>query len=270
LADDKIAHLSLKGEVTAEEFTEGTLKTVVTCPVTDLRLQASATRTDRQILFGHPVLQLENKRGLARDETSGYVGYVNTLGLTDYIPPTHRVAVRASLLFRAPDIKSYNPYPLSMGALVRVGKVDGKFAQIGDRLFAIADHLVPVDHKEPDLAASAIRLLGTPYLWGGNSAFGIDCSGLVQMSCQMAGLPCPGDSDQQMSLGASVTDSYQRNDLVFWKGHVALVVDPETLIHANAHAMAVSLEPIADAIARIEKAGDGPVTAHRRLPALSG
>jgi len=129
-------------------------------------------------------------------------------------------------------------------------------------------HIAPISSVETDPASVAALYLDSPYLWGGNSRWGIDCSGLIQAACSACGIPCAGDSDhQEASLGELLPDGSlpQRNDVLFWKGHVALVWDEETLIHANAHAMACVLEPIEDALARIEKT-DGPVTAHRRLP----
>jgi cell wall-associated NlpC family hydrolase len=128
-----------------------------------------------------------------------------------------------------------------------------------------AAHLAPVDTFESDPAAVAGMFLGTPYLWGGNTAFGVDCSGLVQAAFTACGLPCPADSDMQMSLGSEVTGALRRGDLLFWKGHVAIVVDEARLIHANAHHMAVAFEGIDAAIARIEAQGDGPVLSRRRI-----
>jgi len=119
-----------------------------------------------------------------------------------------------------------------------------------------------------DPVTIATVLLGTPYLWGGNSAFGIDCSGLVQAACMVCGIACPGDSDMQAAgLGQLVTDGSppRRGDLLFWKGHVAWVSGPDTILHANAHHMAVAYEGLVAAVARIAAQGGGPVTAHRRL-----
>lgn len=262
-----LAHTSLKGVFAAERYTDGTLLRVAQS-VADLHLKKTAAGLDRQILYGHPVRQLEGNDGLSRDETSGYVGYVSPAALAVWAPPTHRVTARATLLFTAPDIKSPNPMRLSQGSLLQIQQQDDRFARTHDGQYAIADHLCDVDKPMPDLAASAEHLLGTPYLWGGNSAFGIDCSGLVQIACQAAHIPCPGDSDQQCeALGQSLAPrtAPKRNDLFFWPGHVAIAVDESTLIHANAHHMAVALEPIKDTLARIDAQGNGPLLAHKRL-----
>ncbi len=266
-ADDRIAHSSLKGQVTAPEYTNGTQLRVQT-PVADLRLDPTRNSVDRQILFGHPVTQLENTRGLSQDTTTGYVGYVSPDTLAPTSPPTHRVIARSTFLFDQPDFKSPNPHALSCGSLLHITDISHIYATTQCGRYTIASHLSPIDQTHPDLAATAYDLLGTPYLWGGNSSFGIDCSGLVQLAAQAAGFPCQGDSDQQMAnfgqhlpLGSPP----KRNDLMFWKGHVALVFDDHTLIHANACHMAVALEPIDAALKRIQAQENSTCIAHKRL-----
>ncbi len=265
--DADIAHDSLKGQVEAATFASGT-RAQITVPVADLRLEQGGTRLDRQILFGHPICQLSAQTGLSRDETTGYVGYVPPAQTGGFTAPTHRVRTRATFLFSEPDLKSPNPMALSCGSLVSLSEMDGTFSRCLSGGYVFHDHLTQIDTEEPDLAKTAELLLGTPYLWGGNSAFGIDCSGLVQLAAQAAGLTCPGDSDQQMAqFGTDLPQASKprRNDLFFWKGHVALVFDDHRLIHANAHHMAVAFEPIEEALRRIETRENSPLLAHKRL-----
>lgn len=265
-SDGSIAHTSLEGKVAADRFLPGEIKRVTT-PVARLCLTPSATNTDREILYGHKVCQLDPFQSLCRDETTGYVGYVADHALGGWAEPTHRVSARATLLFDEPDIKTPQPQTLSTGSLLRLIDVQDRFSRTHDGRYVPTHQLTEIGTAQTDLAATAELLLGTPYLWGGNSAFGIDCSGLIQLACQAAHIPCPGDSDQQMkTLGTDLPESTppERNDLMFWKGHVALVYDANTLIHANAGAMAVAMEPIEDAIKRIKAQGDGDPIAHKR------
>ena len=262
-----VAHTSLRHTFAAERYSDGALMQVG-APVADLTLSRDADRLDRQVIYGHPVCLLDPADGLARDETSGYVGYIDPGSLAAWVAPTHRVTARTTLLFSRPDIKTPGPVPLSCGSLLAVDEPEGGFARTQDGLYAIASHICPLDETVSDLAETALKLLGTPYLWGGNAAFGIDCSGLVQLAAQAAGLECPGDSDQQMAaLGTQLVLNapVKRGDLYFWPGHVAMAADEVTLVHANAHTMAVSQEPLDAALSRIDAQGNGPLLARKRV-----
>jgi cell wall-associated NlpC family hydrolase len=156
---------------------------------------------------------------------------------------------------------------LSMNALVRVEAVEDRFARLAGGGFVAARHLRALGDWAGDPAAAALQYLNAPYLWGGRDSLGIDCSGLVQQAHAACGHALPRDSDQQAALGATVeAGALARGDLVFWRGHVGLMLDPATLLHANAFHMAVTAEPLAEAVARIAASGGGAPTGYRRLP----
>lgn len=266
-ANGRVAALFLEGRVGAAAFVAGQAR-LVADPVVALRDQPDGKR-ERELLRGEAVTVFEERAGwsfvqAARDD---YVGYLPSLSLRDGDLPDLRVSARATHAYGAADIKSPEAMALSFGSRLRGLGQEGSFT-LTDAGHVPACHLVPLSHVETDPVTVATLLLGTPYLWGGNSAFGIDCSGLVQAACLACGIACPGDSDMQAaSLGQPVTQGAipQRGDLLFWKGHVAWVAGPETILHANAHHMAVAHEGLAEAVARIVAQGGGPVTAHRRL-----
>ncbi|MEL0437897.1 C40 family peptidase [Phycobacter sp. K97] len=237
-------------------------------PVVDL-LRARGGLRDRQLLYGETVTVLSHDSHWAeiRASKDGYTGHVEASALDAPLQATHWVTAPATHAYEAADFKSRDLCALSFGSRVRVRAQTDRFAET--ELGHIPKvHLSPIDTRLSDPVSVAESFLGTPYLWGGNSRFGIDCSGLVQAALLACGLPCPGDSGpQERELGTALPagSSYQRGDLLFWKGHVALVRDPGSIIHANAHDMAVATEPLETAIARIASQGDGPVTAHKRL-----
>lgn len=266
-ANGRVAALSLKGQVEAARFVEGWTRHVA-APVVALR-HAPDGRRERELLRGAAVRVFEERDGwsFVQAAQDGYVGYLPGDALHEAAAPDLRVCVRATHAYMRADLKSPDLMSFSFGSRLRHIGQEGRFIQT-DAGYVPAQHLVPTDAVEADPVSVATLLLGAPYLWGGNSAFGIDCSGLVQAACLACGIACPGDSDMQAAeLGPSVTDGSppRRGDLLFWKGHVAWVAGPDTILHANAHHMAVAFEGLAEALARIEAQGGGPVTGHRRL-----
>lgn len=230
-----------------------------------------------QLLFGEDVEVLETVADYAFVQSSrdGYVGWVDLAGLSSpRLDATHRIAALRTYAFSEPSLKSAPVGLYALNALVTVEARQGPWLRAARAGWMYADHLAPVgDRFESDPAGVALRFLGAPYLWGGRESLGLDCSGLVQQALFACGRACPRDSDMQRGLGSPIEPgpdltapaSLRRNDLVFWRGHVGLMLDRETLLHANAHHMAVAAEPLAPAIQRIEAAGSGLPVAFRRL-----
>ncbi|WP_417209302.1 C40 family peptidase [Antarctobacter sp.] len=273
----RVAHVSLRGQVAADRFVEGERYRVV-CPVADMLAKPDGGR-DRQLLRGEGVrvLDLQDSMAFGFAEQDGYVGWMAAAALiaTPDAAETHRVSAAQSYGKSTPGLKAMGRItPLSLGTKLTVldvvdgwARADWSRGTAPQDIFVPSQHLAPIDTQDSDPVAVAERLVGSPYLWGGDSSFGIDCSGLVQIAMHACGQTCPRDSDMQEALGRALPPGTppQRGDLLFWKGHVAWVADPDTILHANAHAMAVAYEPINQAVARIEKQGDGPVIRHARL-----
>jgi cell wall-associated NlpC family hydrolase len=271
-----LADARLKGEVVADRFVAGQ-PARITASVADVRKAARPDAgVNTQFLFGDDILVFEDTEGWAwvQAERDGYVGYVadTMLGRRDHAP-THLVSVPRTFVYPGPDLRFPRTGQLSMGAAVTVtGAAETRgthYAVLPSGEAVISGHLRPVGELAADYVAVAESFLGTPYLWGGASAFGIDCSGLVQLSMRMAGRNVLRDSDMQAAgLGEPIDpgpdfSGLRRGDMVFWKGHVAVMTDPEAMIHANGHTMLVSREGLKDAIARIGYLYGGP-TGFRR------
>jgi cell wall-associated NlpC family hydrolase len=224
---------------------------------------AGAQQLD-QLLFGEGFDRLEaaGEFVLGQATRDGYVGYVDGRALADeIISPTHWVSALRSFAFAEPSIKAPASGPLSFNALVSVVEETDTLAR-AERIGWIAKaHLTPIGTVLDDPAGAALIHLGAPYLWGGRDSAGLDCSGLIQQALFACGLACPRDSDQQQALGVPAPPgALGRGDLVFWPGHVGMMLDNAQLIHANAHFMAVTIEPLAEARARI-----GDPVAYRRI-----
>ena len=228
---------------------------------------------DTQLLYGESVTVYEDDDGwgwvqAARD---GYVGYAAMNALVPGAPAsTHRVTVRRTFLYPAPDMKQPVLGALPLDGRVGAEGMNGAFAKIAGHGFVVAAHLAPLESPAPDFVAVAEMLRGTPYLWGGKSSLGIDCSGLVQVAAAVAGRAMPRDTDMQAEIGHSVPvdaalTHLERGDLVFWKGHVGIMQDSHLLIHANAHHMLVESEPLLVARARILASSANEITTVRRL-----
>lgn len=261
-----LADVGLRGQVEAAAYVEGVAARVVS-PVADLRSRPSPEAgLDSQLIAGDEVHVFEDHEGWAWVQAvrDGYVGYAPSSALAVDAPaPTHRVRVPRSFVYREPDMKRPMVTAQSIGAGVAViGEAETRgtvYALLGNGTAMVADHLEPISATHGDFVTIAERLDGTPYLWGGASAFGIDCSGLVQLAMRLWGRTVLRDTDMQASsIGTplSVGDDLsglKRGDLVFWKGHVAIMRDSDTIIHANGGTMMVNSEPLAEAVERIAK-----------------
>lgn len=261
----RVALESLRGVVEAEAYVGGEAGAVAV-PLADLCASPGGAR-DRQVVQGAALVVVE-RRGdhafvqMARD---GYCGWLAAGAVGPAVTPTHWVTAGGTHLYPEPRVQAREIAALPFGARVAVVGDTGKWAQVAVG-YLPSVHLRRIGDWCGDPVAVAEMFLGTPYLWGGNSRDGIDCSGLVQAAWHACGWDCPGDSDMQQALGVALgADAVlRRGDLIFWKGHVAIVVDADRLIHANGHSMDVRHEGITEAVERIAAQGGGPVVARRR------
>ena len=269
LARPDLAARPLEGVTVAGAYADPRPMTAVV-PAAPLRAapDAEAEQVD-QVLFGETFEVLEEAGGFCWGQArrDGYVGYVARADLGPLAPtPTHRVSAIRTYAFKDPSIKSRALGPYSLGGLITVETQEGRFVKAANSGWFVEAHLSPIGVFEDDVVAVAERYLGAPYLWGGRESLGLDCSGLVQQALLACGRACPRDTDQQALMGRAVqAQGLARGDLVFWRGHVAILLDERRILHANAHHMAVAIEPLAEAVARIGATGTGQPTAYRRL-----
>jgi cell wall-associated NlpC family hydrolase len=268
-----LAARHLQGQVEAARFVDGTLREVRDESAPLRREPAPDGSLDTEALKGERVAVYETDQEgwcWGQLERDGYVGWLPANALAEPGPPaTHRVRVLRTLAFPGRSIRLPPVAAYSLGCRLAVLRTEGRLA-VTPSGWVPAGHLAPLDAHETDFVAVAERFLGVPYLWGGKTSLGIDCSGLVQVALQACGSACPRDSDmQERALGEAVAADVarlRRGDLVFWKGHVAIVRDADTVLHAAAFHMMVALEPIAEVVRRVADEGGGAIRAVRRLP----
>ena len=270
-----LADIALAGDVVATRYVEPVL---LVCRAASTMLRGArgeAATAVSALLFGETfrVFEVQGDWAWGACVHDGYVGFVHAAALAPPGPlPSHVVTAPAALVFPEPDIKTPPRHALPLGAQVAVAREEAAFAALAGGGFVRSVQIAAQGWTEPDLVTSAEAFLGAPYLWGGRTREGVDCSGLTQAAVRAAGLACPRDSDQQRGqLGTAVAfDDRQRGDLVFFPGHVGILADRDRLLHANAHWMTTLVEPLAAVIARLAATVAEPVLGVRRVDLPGG
>ena len=270
LADKRLA-----GLVEAERFVEGDEAHVHQDRVPLFNVPSYDAELMTEALYGEGLRIFEISDGWAWGQLliDDYVGFMPLEALSPgFMPPSHKISSLRSFVYSEANIKSPPLELLSMMSQFTAHESGGDFLRLEGGGFVTRSHVSVVDEFEADFVEVAKRFIGSPYLWGGRTSIGLDCSALVQLSLMATGFICRRDSDlQQQSLGEAVDlagdfSQLRRGDIVFWRGHVGIMIDGVHLLHANAHHMEVAVEPLASALERIIANGYGEITAVKRLP----
>ena len=265
-----LAAAHLQGKVTAAKFVEGRMAQVSrgALGLHGAPTESAGLRT--QLLFGEDFTIYEDKHGWVWGQAAadGYVGFARAEAFGAQPPATHRVIARSTPLLSAPDVKKGARDMLPMNAKVAVAEDDGRFLQLTNGAYVFAGHLAPLDAPAPDWVSVAEQFVGVPYLWGGKTAAGLDCSGLMQTALDAGGIQTPRDTDMmEVALGTAIAQDSERKrgDLIFWKGHVGVMLDATRMIHANGYFMQVSIEPLAKVRDRTLANENLPIRTIKRL-----
>ncbi len=285
---DDLAAESLRGTVIAPRYVGGEPRQVAAAHIALRKDPDWSLGLESELLFGEAVTVYDDVGGWAwvQAKRDGHVGYVPVTALGEtMIEPTHHVRAIGTFVYPEPNIKTPPAMHLSLNAALSILETRERFAALATGGFVIAHHLAALDQPARDFVALAERFEGTPYLWGGRTRIGLDCSGLVQLAMDAAGLACPRDTDMQRAdVGAEVlipapltepksehadVEGLQRGDLIFWQGHVGIMTDAHMLLHANGHHMSTVVEPVIDAAVRMFRQEASVVTAVKRPSGLS-
>jgi len=276
----EIADIRLKGQVKAERFATGHLMQIV-AGAAALRSHATPDAPyETELLHGEEFRVFDDTVdgwSWGQNRSDRYVGFVRTADLGPIgAAPTHRVSALRTFVYPGPDMKLPPVMAISLGSRLALGdRVETRGTPY--RLIAGTSHAVGEMHVAPieappaaDFVDTAVRFLGVPYLWGGRTSLGLDCSALVQISLMSAGIDAPRDTDMQFrELGAAVDGGVdgdlRRGDLVFWPGHVAILTARDAMIHASGWHLEVVREPLSEALNRIAAARPIGV---KRLPGV--
>ncbi len=269
LMRDGLATAGLEGVLEADAYAPATAMHCVAATAAIRKSADEASEQQDQLVFGEAFDVLAEDSGFVFGQArrDGYVGWVEAASLAPGAPlPTHWVSALRTLVFSRPDLKSSPVMALTMNSLVHVETTEGRFVKIAGGGWVFEGHISTIGTYETDPVAVAARFEGAPYLWGGRESGGLDCSGLIQQAHYACAIPSARDTDMQAALGKPVAHGdLTRGDLVFWKGHVGLLSDAETLLHANAHHMACEEEPLVRAVQRIAAVTGSEPVAYRRI-----
>ena len=260
-----LADLALAGDYAAAAYVHPKPMSCTTARTMVRKVPRADGEAGSELLLGEPFLAVEVGEEWAWGYCGAdrYVGYVAAAAIGPAVAATHRVSTASALLFGEPDIRSAHVAELALGAqLVSRGR-SGLFHAV-EGGFIHERHVAPVDRAAGDWVEVARQFVGAPYLWGGRTRWGIDCSGLVQVALATGGILAPRDSDMQFETLGRAVDTPRRGDLIFFPGHVGIMVDETDLLHANAFWMSTVVEPLATAAERSGRDGR-PVIAIKRL-----